>query len=295
MLKYGVDDIRLFYENDLRFLEQFPADEGPALLAARVRRRPRHAGGDRRDDVGARLRRRRHRAARRRRCACSTSRSPPTGPTACRSSAWRARWRRRIGCRCEPGTPAAAAEPAAVSGRAAGAGRTADIDIVIENPDLCPRYVGARRRRHRRPVAGLDAGAAAAPPASARSATSSTSPTTCCSSSASRCTRSIYAKLGGARDSRAHARAPARRCGRSTARRATLTPEMLVIADAERAVGGRRRHGRRRLGSHRRDDDDRLRERLLQPAVGAAHEQEARAEDRSEHALRARRRSARCR
>jgi phenylalanyl-tRNA synthetase alpha chain len=24
MLKYGVDDIRLFYENDLRFLEQFP-------------------------------------------------------------------------------------------------------------------------------------------------------------------------------------------------------------------------------------------------------------------------------
>jgi phenylalanyl-tRNA synthetase alpha chain len=25
MLKYGVDDIRLFYENDLRFLDQFPA------------------------------------------------------------------------------------------------------------------------------------------------------------------------------------------------------------------------------------------------------------------------------
>ena len=25
MLKYGVDDIRLFYENDLRFLEQFPS------------------------------------------------------------------------------------------------------------------------------------------------------------------------------------------------------------------------------------------------------------------------------
>ena len=24
MLKYGVDDIRLFYENDIRFLEQFP-------------------------------------------------------------------------------------------------------------------------------------------------------------------------------------------------------------------------------------------------------------------------------
>ena len=25
MLKYGVEDIRLFYENDVRFLEQFPA------------------------------------------------------------------------------------------------------------------------------------------------------------------------------------------------------------------------------------------------------------------------------
>jgi phenylalanyl-tRNA synthetase alpha chain len=24
MLKYGVEDIRLFYENDLRFLDQFP-------------------------------------------------------------------------------------------------------------------------------------------------------------------------------------------------------------------------------------------------------------------------------
>jgi phenylalanyl-tRNA synthetase alpha subunit len=24
LLKYGVEDIRLFYENDLRFLEQFP-------------------------------------------------------------------------------------------------------------------------------------------------------------------------------------------------------------------------------------------------------------------------------
>jgi len=24
MLKYGVEDIRMFYENDLRFLEQFP-------------------------------------------------------------------------------------------------------------------------------------------------------------------------------------------------------------------------------------------------------------------------------
>ena len=51
MLKYGVDDIRLFYENDLRFLEQFPLMKVLAVLAARVRGRPGHAGGDRRDDV----------------------------------------------------------------------------------------------------------------------------------------------------------------------------------------------------------------------------------------------------
>jgi phenylalanyl-tRNA synthetase alpha chain len=25
MLRYGIDDIRLFFENDLRFLQQFPA------------------------------------------------------------------------------------------------------------------------------------------------------------------------------------------------------------------------------------------------------------------------------
>ena len=37
MVRHGIDDIRLFYENDLRFLEQFASDEGPALLAPRVR------------------------------------------------------------------------------------------------------------------------------------------------------------------------------------------------------------------------------------------------------------------
>ena len=28
MLKYGINDLRLFYENDLRFLRQFQAGEG---------------------------------------------------------------------------------------------------------------------------------------------------------------------------------------------------------------------------------------------------------------------------
>ena len=39
MLKYGIDDIRLFYGNDLRFLEQFHMKVRSAELAARVRRR----------------------------------------------------------------------------------------------------------------------------------------------------------------------------------------------------------------------------------------------------------------
>ena len=43
----------------------------------------------------------------------------------------------------------------------------------------------------------------------------------------------------------------------------TLTPEMLVIADAERAGGDRRCHGRCRQRGHRRHADDRARERVL--------------------------------
>ena len=42
MLGHGVPDLRLFFDNDLRFLEQF-GDEGPGRLAARVLR-PRPAG-----------------------------------------------------------------------------------------------------------------------------------------------------------------------------------------------------------------------------------------------------------
>ena len=65
---------------------------------------------------------------------------------------------------------------------------------------------------------------------------------------------------------------------------------MLVIADRDRAPGGRRRHGRRRVRSVVGDDDGRVRERVLQAGVGAADEQAARPEDRSLVALRARRR-----
>ena len=224
-----------------------PRYEGPPLLAARVRRRARHAAGHRRADVGARLRRRRHRAARAT-TRCSTSRSPPTGPTACRWSAWRARWRRRTACRCASrptaaGTRRHARSPAPTRAASSGSERRRH----PREPDLVPALRRRRRRRdgRRRRRTGCRRGSQ--PPASARSATSSTSPTTCCSSSGSRCTRSI-SRRSAAREIRvrtARGRRDASR--RSTARRATLTPDMLVIADARGADRRRRRDGRRRL------------------------------------------------
>ena len=69
MLKYGVEDIRLFYENDVRFLEQFPA--AMKVLLSWLRDFVDVSGPSRRhrrDDVRPRLRRRRTRTARRRRC-----------------------------------------------------------------------------------------------------------------------------------------------------------------------------------------------------------------------------------
>ena len=47
-----------------------------------------------------------------------------------------------------------------------------------------------------------------------------------------------------------------------------LDPDMLVIADAERRGGDRRRHGRRELGDRRRRPHDRARERVLRADVG---------------------------
>ena len=179
-------------------------------------------------------------SARRRRMRCSISRSPPTGLTACRSSAWRARWRPRTGCRSNWGRRCLRQRTTASACRA-GRSKTAP---AVDGPADRHRHRRSRpvpplRRRGRgrdgRPVSGLDAGAPAgcrhpsdqqhrrhhqlraarAGPADAR-------------------VRSREA--GGRADSRADARAPAKRSGRSTASRATLSPDMLVIADAERAV-----------------------------------------------------------
>ena len=57
-------------------------------------------------------------------------------------------------------------------------------------------------------------------------------------------------------------------------------PDMLVIADAERAAAVAGVMGGADSEVSERDDDDRARERLLPPAVGAAHEQAAGTEDR---------------
>ena len=68
---------------------------------------------------------------------------------------------------------------------------------------------------------------------------------------------------------------------------------MLVIADAERAGRDRRRHGRRRFRGQRHDTQTIVFESAyFNAAVGAANEQGARTEDRSEHAVRARHRPA---
>ena len=100
-------------------------------------------------------------------------------------------------------------------------------------------------------------------PASGPSATSSTSPTMCCSRSATRCTRLIWRDCPAS-----HSRAT--RAGRRNASDArwpkrVLSPDMLVIADAERAVAVVGLWGRRN-GGHERDDHHRPRERVLNPA-----------------------------
>ena len=85
MLKYGVDDIRLFYENDLRFPGAVSAVKVLLSWLREFVAVHRRRGGNRADDVGARLRRRRHRGDRQHR--------RPSG-------AWRHHRRGRVWPRC---------------------------------------------------------------------------------------------------------------------------------------------------------------------------------------------------
>ena len=164
MLKYGVDDIRLFYENDLRFLEQFPAVKVLALLAARVRRRPRHAERDRRARCRSAASPSKGSRPLPAATPCSTSRSPANRPD-CMSMLGMAREVATAvsSCRC-----ASAADRRCDGSRSAGPAErstagSADPDRRRHHrePGPVPALRRRRRRRHRRAVARLDAGAAA--------------------------------------------------------------------------------------------------------------------------------------
>ncbi len=291
MLKYGVDDIRLFYENDLRFLEQFPAmkvlvswlrefvdvpgtpDEIAATMSVRgfAVEGIEPAGEDAVLDFEV--------TANRPDCMSVVGMAREVATAYGLPLRQPARWHRRR-------------RRGAVARRPSTATDSGEIAIAHRQPRPVPALRGRRRRRHRRPIAGVDAARACARPASARSATSSTSPTTCCSSSGSRCTRSTRRRSAAARSACARARAgetltDARRTGAGADggdaghRRCRRGPIALagVMGGAESEVTAATR-------------DHRVRERLLQPAVGAPHQPQARPEDRSQHALRARLRSA---
>ena len=155
LLKWDVDDIRLFYENDLRFLEQF----GPVkVLLSWIREFVDVPGTPRRSARGCRCAASRSKGSSRstRRSAWSTttrssiSTSPRTGPIACRS---RHRARDRDGVSTLPLHARLRADVG--SDEPAARDRRPDIEIpvTIEDPDLCARYVGGDRGRAYRPVA----------------------------------------------------------------------------------------------------------------------------------------------
>ena len=119
--------------------------EGPRLLAARFVDVPVGTEALGRAAAPGRLRARLDRAASIRwsarpgrrpvRTRSSTSRSPPTGPTASASPASRAKWRRSTMCRCASGRRPLppASTPSAVG----------PLRVTIEDPALCPRYAAA--------------------------------------------------------------------------------------------------------------------------------------------------------
>ena len=119
------------------------------------------------------------------------------------------------------------------------------------------------------------------PPASAPSTTSSTSRTTCCSSSASRCTRSTWTSSPAKRLRIRRAKKGERIKTLDGTDRA-LDPEMLVIADADKAqaIAGVMGGGLSEVSSS--DEDHRARERLsstrrasASPASGLGSKTEA--------------------
>ncbi len=147
--------------------------------------------------------------------------------------------------------------------------------VTLAAADLCPRYVGAAAAVNVAPVAGLDAARVSWRSACARSATSSTSPTTCCSSSASRCTPSTTPD-SPAMPSCVRSAHAGETLTTLDGKTRTLSPSMLVIADAARAAAIGGVMGGARLRGARRHQTDRVRERVVCSGIGARDQQGAR-------------------
>ena len=153
-------------------------------------------------------------------------------------------------------------------------------------PALCRRGRGCAHR----PVAGVDAGAPPClrrPPDQQRRRHHQLRPARARAADA----RVRSGAAWPARRSWSAAPAPARPLTTLDGKKRALDTDMLVIADAERASADRRRDGRRRLGGSAATHAHRVRERVVQAAIGARDEQASGPAHRGVVPLRARRRS----
>ena len=125
LLKWGVEDIRLFYENDLRFLEQFRCEDRPRMVVG-TRRRARRCRCRRARDLAARVRGRVGRERRHRlRDHGESPRLPePPGDRA-----------RSLGHLERAAVGAVRERPIQLQIESGPA-----IPVNIDAPDLCPRY-----------------------------------------------------------------------------------------------------------------------------------------------------------
>ena len=208
---------------------------------------------------------------------CSRSRSRPTGPTASRSTAWPARWRRRPGWRSRrrpsPSRPRRRRRRAAIA-------------VEIADPDLCARY-GARVVRG--VTVGDVAGLAQGAPHARRHAPHQQRGRRDQLRHAGR--RPAAARLRRRQHPRRQARsraapAPASTSSPSTASSAPLRPDNLVIADTERALVIAGVFGAVDAEVDEADHRPRARGGHLQRPQHHAHLQRGGLAQRSQHALR---------